>query len=250
MGTDDLSAVVADGPLVTAAAVSALAGLASILSPCILPLVSAYLSYVSGLTGAELSSGRRRGRVLAGTSLFMSGFAAVFIAMSVLAAQVALFFRDNTGTIQRVAGVLIVVLGLALLDVLPGVRQHRGLRHVPSAGLVGAPLFGAAFALSWTPCVGPALGTVLALAAAGGSTGRAVLLATAYCAGFGLPFLGLGLGLRRLLGTATWVRAHGIWVTRFGGAMFVVVGLALASGLWVGFTRWLLTTVGVGDVPL
>ena len=244
------AAVVADGPLVAALVAAALAGLASVLSPCILPLVPAYLSYATGLTGADLSSGRRRNRVLAGSALFVAGFATVFISASVLAAKVALTLGHHTRLVQAVAGVLIVALGLALLGWIPGLQRHWGMRHLPTAGLAGAPVIGAVFALSWTPCVGPTLGAVLTLAAVQGSMTRAVLLAVAYCVGLGVPFVAIGLGLGRLLGAITWVRRHGAWVTRLGGALLVVIGLSLTSGLWTAFVRWLLTTVGVGTALL
>jgi cytochrome c-type biogenesis protein len=145
---------------------------------------------------------------------------------------------------------LIIGFGLTALGLVPGFQRQWGMRPLPAAGLAGAPVFGAVFALSWTPCVGPTLASVLTLAAAEGSTLRAGILAVAYCVGLGLPFMAVGLGLGRLLGAITWVRRHGVWVTRLGGAMLVLVGLALASGVWAGFTRWLVATTGVGRAVL
>ncbi len=238
------------GPLVLAVAVAALAGLASFLSPCVLPLVPGYLSYVTGLAGADLDAGRRRGRVLAGTLLFVAGFALVFITTSVVAAAFGRTLLRHGRTAEVVVGALIILLGLAFLGWLPGLQREWRIHRLPAAGLVGAPVFGAVFALSWVPCVGPTLGAVLGLAAVGGSTGRAVVLAVAYCLGLGLPFVAFGLGLRRVLGVVAAIRRNSVWVTRIGGALLIAVGLALVTGAWGEFVTWLRATVGVGEVLL
>jgi cytochrome c-type biogenesis protein len=238
------------GPLILAAAVAVLAGLASFLSPCVLPLVPGYLSYVTGLAGADLAAGHRRGRILAGTGLFVAGFGAVFVATSVLFAGAGRLLAAHERVLQVVVGALIVVLGLAFLGLVPGLQQQWRIRSLPGAGLVGAPVFGAVFALSWAPCVGPTLGVVLGLAAVGGSTARAVTLAVAYAAGLGLPFVAVGLGLRRLLGVVAVIRRNSVWVTRIGGALLLLVGLALVTGGWTEFVNWLRASVGVGEVPI
>jgi cytochrome c-type biogenesis protein len=120
-------------------------------------------------------------------------------------------------------------------------REFR-IHRLPNAGLVGAPVFGALFGLSWMPCTGPTLGAVLALATTSGQTDRAVVLALAYSLGLGLPFVLFGLFFRRLLGVFRAVRRHSRWVTRIGGALLIVVGLALVTGAWEDFLIWLLTT--------
>jgi cytochrome c-type biogenesis protein len=247
---DRFAGVAASGPMALAVLVAALAGLVSFLSPCVLPLVPGYLSYVTGLAGADLDDGRRRGRVLAGTTLFVAGFAAVFVVGSVAAASVGRALQGHDRLLSTVAGVLIILLGLAFLGAVPGLQRQWRVQRLPAAGLVGAPVFGAVFALSWIPCVGPTLGAVLTLAAVGGSTPRAVLLAVAYCVGLGLPFVAFGLGFRRLLGVFRAVRRNSRWVTRVGGALLVVVGLALVTGAWESFVDWLRATVGLGEVPL
>ncbi|HLL64783.1 MAG TPA: cytochrome c biogenesis protein CcdA [Micromonosporaceae bacterium] len=243
-------AIAESGPLLLAVAVAALAGLASFLSPCVLPLVPGYLSYVTGLAGADLDEGRHRGRVLAGTGLFILGFSAVLITSNILAMKIGLALVANTRVVHLVAGVLIIVLGLAFLGLIPGMQREWRISRLPAAGLIGAPAFGVAFALSWVPCIGPTLGAVIGLAGVSGSVPRAVTLAVAYCLGLGLPFLAFGLGFRRVLGLSRAIRRNSRWVTRLGGAMLILVGLALALGAWDPFMIWLRATVGIGTVPI
>jgi cytochrome c-type biogenesis protein len=244
-----MSEVVTGGPLYLAVAIAALAGLVSFLSPCILPLVPGYLSYVTGLVGADLDS-PRKGRVLAGVALFITGFAAVFITVSVLAAEAGRMLIRYDRQVQLVVGLLIIVLGLAFIGVIPGMQNELRFRKLPQAGLAGAPVFGMVFALSWIPCTSPTLGAVLGMAGVGGNTGRAVVLAIGYCVGIGLPFLVFGLGLRRLAGVTKAIRRNSRWVTRIGGAMLILVGLALVTGFWGEFMIWLRVTVGPGSVGI
>lgn len=243
------------GPLLLALGAAALAGLVSFLSPCVLPLVPGYLSYMTGLAGADLdaaldSARGFRGRMLAGTLLFIAGFSAVFITTSVVLAEAGRTLLRHDRAIQVAVGVLIIVLGLAFIGVIPGLQREFRIAKLPAAGLVGAPVFGAVFALSWAPCVSPTLGAVLGLAAMSGQSGRAVTLAIAYCLGLGLPFVVVGLGFRRLIGVVKAVRRHSRWVTRIGGALLIAVGVALITGGWADFVIWLQTTVGVGEVSI
>jgi cytochrome c-type biogenesis protein len=257
------------GPLVLAIGAAALAGLVSFLSPCVLPLVPGYLSYVTGLAGADLDRALgtavpapvagavavaappvRRGRVLAGTLLFVAGFAAVFTALAILFASIGEALYKYAREVEVGVGVLIVLMGLAFLGVVPGLQREWRIRRLPAAGLLGAPVFGAVFALSWVPCTGPTLGAVLGLATVGGQTDRAVVLALAYCLGLGLPFVAFGVGFRRLIGVFAVVRRNSRWVTRIGGALLIVVGLALVTGGWTDFTNWLRATFGVGEVGI
>jgi cytochrome c-type biogenesis protein len=238
------------GPLLLAIGVAAIAGLVSFLSPCVLPLVPGYLSYVTGLAGADLDSGARRGRVVAGTLLFIAGFAAVFVSASVAFASAGRALIRHERVIEIVIGALVIVLGAAFMGLLPGLQREVRIHRLPAAGLIGAPVFGAVFALSWSPCLGPTLGAVLGLAAVGGSTWRAVTLASAYCLGLGLPFIAFGLGLRRMLGLVRAIRRNSVWVTRIGGALLVIVGLALVTGGWFEFINWLRATVGAGEVGI
>ncbi|MEU7609453.1 cytochrome c biogenesis protein CcdA [Micromonospora sp. NPDC049204] len=261
------------GPLLLAIGAAALAGLVSFLSPCVLPLVPGYLSYVTGLAGADLE-GRRpaadpapatggvavkervarvgavKGRVLAGTLLFIGGFTVVFVASAVLFASIGRVFFDYKRELQIGVGVLVIVAGLSYLGMIPALQREFRISRLPSAGLLGAPVFGAVFALSWVPCTGPTLGAVMMMATASGQTDRAVVLAVAYCLGLGIPFVVFGLGFERLLGVFRAVRRNSRWVTRVGGALLILIGLALVTGGWQSFVIWLQTTVGVGEVSI
>jgi cytochrome c-type biogenesis protein len=254
MGSSFAQTVLA-GPMLLAIGAAVLAGLVSFLSPCILPLVPGYLSYVTGLAGADLDDAlgagsvatkTRRPRVLAGTLLFVLGFTVVLTVIVTAAMSVTsglLAYRDQ---VNVVAGILIVGFGLAFLGVIPGLQREVRVHRLPDAGLLSAPLFGAVFALSWTPCIGPTLGAVYALAAATGRTDRAIVLAVAYSLGLGVPFVLFGVAFRRLIGVTAWIRRHSVWVTRIGGGLLIVVGLTLITGAWNGFLIWLQTTFDFG----
>lgn len=237
------------GPLLLAIAAATLAGLVSFLSPCVLPLIPGYLSYVTGLAGSDLNAAesderesRTKGRILAGTSLFVLGFAVVFTLMATLVANIGMTLQTHRQTLNVVLGILVIVLGLAFLGLIPGMQREVRIHKLPNAGLIGAPVFGALFALSWIPCVGPTLGAVLGLATTAGQTDRAVTLALAYSLGLGVPFVLFGLFFRRLLGVFRAVRRNSRWVTRIGGALLIVVGVTLVTGGWDSFLIWLQTT--------
>ncbi|OJF15281.1 cytochrome c biogenesis CcdA family protein [Couchioplanes caeruleus] len=234
------------GPLLLAIAAAAVAGLVSFLSPCVLPLIPGYLSYVTGLAGSDLDAtpqARAKGRILAGTSLFVLGFAVVFSLSAALVANVGKTLQTHRQALNIVLGVLIILLGLAFLGLVPGMQREVRIHRLPSAGLLGAPVFGALFAISWIPCVGPTLGAVLGLATTAGQTDRAVTLALAYSLGLGLPFVLFGLFFRRLLGVFKAVRRNSRWVTRIGGALLIGVGITLVTGGWDTFLIWLQTTI-------
>jgi len=251
---DSFVAAVTDGPLLVAMPVAAVAGLVSFLSPCVLPLVPGYLSYVTGLTGADLGDARPgaqpagdvlvrtatrtptrtrvRGRVLAGSVLFVLGFSAVFVTGGALFGGLGAELVAHQGVVDRVLGAFTVVMGLAFLGLLPGLQREVRLHRLPAGGLAGAPLLGVLFGVGWTPCLGPTLGAVQALAYTQASAGRGALLTAAYCLGLGVPFVLTGLAFRQALGAFAVVKRHNALVTRVGGALLVVVGLLLVSGLW------------------
>ncbi|GAA2758696.1 cytochrome c-type biogenesis protein [Actinopolymorpha rutila] len=219
------------GSLMLAIPIAALAGLVSFLSPCVLPLVPGYLSYVTGLTGADLASARR-GRMLAGALLFVLGFAAVFVSIGAVFGVVGNFLAVNAGLLTRILGVVAILLGLAFVGLVPWLQRDVRVHKVPAVGLAAAPLLGVLFGLGWTPCVGPTLGVAATLAVNEGTAGRGSLLMLAYALGLGVPFVLVALGFRRVLGGLSWVRRHHVWVTRAGGALLILVGLAMVTGAW------------------
>src|SRR5512132_4149158 len=230
--------IVVDGNLLIAMAVAALAGFVSFASPCVLPLVPGYLSYMSGVSGQDLEQrgDRRAGRVVAGAALFVLGFSIVFVALGAALGAVTSWLVLNRNLVTRVAGVLVIVMGLFLAGVIkPGfLYRERRLRadQVPG-GLAGALPLGMVFGLGWTPCIGPTLGAVLGLAAVGGGgASRGALLLFAYSIGLGLPFLVAALGFRRALGRFPALRARFRLFEVAGGGMLVVIGLLLLTGLW------------------
>jgi cytochrome c-type biogenesis protein len=251
--------VAANGPLILAIGASATAGLVSFLSPCVLPLVPGYLSYMTGLAGADLDStaeadesprARVIGRIVAGSLLFIAGFTLVFTLTSVIVAGIGRTLLHYEGRVELVVGILVILLGAAFLGLIPGLQREWRIQKLPSAGLIGAPVLGAVFALSWVPCTTPTLGAVLGLSLIGGETGRAVVLAVAYCLGLGLPFLIFGLGFRRLIGVFRVIRRNSRWVTRVGGGLLVLVGIALVTGGWIHFLDWLRASVGTGSAGI
>ncbi len=226
-----VESTVTDGSLLLAVPLALLAGLVSFLSPCVLPLVPGYLSYVTGLTGADLAD-HRRGQLVAGALLFVAGFTVVFVSAGVLLGGLGGFFLDHEVALQRVMGALTIVLGLAFMGVVPWFQRDLRLHRRPIVGLAGAPMLGVLFGLGWTPCIGPTLGAVLGLGLSGGDAARGGLLAVAYCIGLGLPFVAAALAFRRAMGAFGWVKGHYVWVMRLGGALLVTLGLLLVTGLW------------------
>jgi cytochrome c-type biogenesis protein len=220
-----------NGSLLLAIPVALIAGLVSFLSPCVLPLVPGYLSYVTGLSGADLADARR-GRMLAGALLFVAGFAVVFSSAGALFGVVGTFLAVHSSVLTKVLGAVTIVLGLAFVGLVPWLQRDIRIHQVPAVGLGAAPLLGVLFGLGWTPCIGPTLGVVATLAVNEATAGRGAVLMLAYAFGLGLPFVAVAVGFRRLLGTLGWVRRHHVWVTRTGGALLVLVGLLLVTGLW------------------
>jgi len=229
-----------DGSLVLAVPVALVAGLVSFFSPCVVPLLPGYLSYATGLSGADLADARR-GRMLAGSLLFVLGFTFVFVSFGALIGGVGEWLFTYERTITIVLGSLTIVLGLVFLGVVPGMQRDWRVHKVPSVGLAAAPLLGVLFGLGWAPCIGPTLTAVMSLALNEASAGRGALLSFVYCFGLGLPFILAALAYRRMLGTVGWVRRHQQWVTAFGGVMLIAVGLLLVTGWWDVLVDWIRT---------
>lgn len=220
-----------DGTLLLAVPVALVAGLVSFFSPCVIPLLPGYLSYTTGLSGADLGSAKR-GRMLAGSLLFVGGFSFVFISFASLMGSIGGWLWEYQDTITIILGALTILLGLAFLGLVPWMQRDYRYHRVPAVGLGAAPLLGVVFGLGWTPCIGPTLGVILALATQEGSGGRGALLGLVYCLGLGIPFIVAALAYRRMLGGIAWVRRHQQWVTRIGGVMLIAVGLMMVTGWW------------------
>ena len=228
--------------MLLAVPVALIAGLASFLSPCVLPMLPGYLSYATGLSGAELASGDvKRSRMLLGSVLFVLGFSVVFVALGVATGSLGYWYIEHQELVDRILGVLTIVMGLAFLGVIPWFQRDVRVHKVPAVGLAAAPLLGFLFGLGWAPCVGPTLAAIDTLAAMSGTATRGGVLLAVYSLGLGLPFILFAVLWRRALGALAFLRRHQRWVTRIGGVMLIVVGLALLTGWWDYATQWVQT---------
>ena len=226
------------GSLVLAIPVALVAGLVSFFSPCVIPLLPGYLSYATGLSGADLEHARR-GRMLAGAVLFVLGFSVVYVVIGFTAGSVGTWLVRSRTQLEMVLGVVLILLGLAFAGLVPFLQRDVRVHSVPAVGLGAAPLLGFLFGLGWTPCVGPTLSAIITLGLNEGTADRGALLAGVYCLGLGVPFIVAALAYRRALGAFSFVRRHQQWVTRVGGLMLVIVGLALITGYWDQAVSWL-----------
>src|SRR5512133_3380624 len=221
------------GSMALALPVALVAGLVSFFSPCVVPLPPGYLSYATGLGAAGVVEGStRRCRMLAGTSLFVLGFAAVFVMTGVgawSACQLLAAYRD---VITRVLGVVIIMLGLIFAGVLRIGQRDLRLHRIPAVGVAAAPLVGVVFALGWTPCLSPTLGVVINLGFNEGTALRGGLLGFAYALGLGIPFVVAGLAFTRMARAVAFLRERQQLIMRIGGAFMIIVGVLLLTGTW------------------
>jgi len=244
----------AGGSLALAIPVAAIAGLVSFFSPCCIPLLPGYLSYATGLSGADLASGeagRRRGRMLAGSVLFVVGFATVFVLIGAALGGAGLWLREYRDEITFGMGLLLILLGLVFAGIVPWFQREWRIHKIPAVGLGAAPFIGALFALGWTPCIGPTYAVISALTISDATAGRGALLSAVYALGLGIPFILAGLFYGRSQRALAFMRRHQVAVMRFGGAMLVIVGVLLATGWWDWIVQWLqLQLVGGFQVPV
>jgi len=211
------------------------AGFVSFSSPCCLPLVPGYLSYVSALPVSELADQQARRVTVRAALLFVAGFTVVFTAFGAGATLIGSLFLRHQDTIVRAFGVVIIVLGLATMGIvwLPALMRERrlDLSRVPRGPAFAFPM-GMAFAAGWAPCIGPVLATILAIAAASGSVAWGAVLLALYSVGLGLPFVLLAMGFSRAQRSLAWLRANGRRIEVGGGALLVLVGVLFVSGRW------------------
>ncbi len=221
------------GSMALALPVAFLAGLVSFFSPCVVPLLPGYLSYATGLGAAEVVEGsQHRSRMLAGASLFVLGFAVVFVITGVVAGSAGRMLAEYRDVITRVLGVLIIMLGLIFAGVLPIGQRELRIHWIPAVGVAAAPLIGVVFALGWTPCLSPTLGVVVNLGFSEGTAIRGGLLGFVYALGLGIPFVIAGLAFTKMAGAVAFLRERQQLIMRIGGILMIIVGVLLVTGTW------------------
>ena len=244
---DGVGELVFGGNLAVAIPIALAAGFVSFASPCVLPLVPGYVGYVSGFDSGE-RAGRRR--MLLGVALFVLGFSLVFVLTAVLFGIAGLLLRSWLDLILRIAGVLLIVMGLVFIGQVSFLQRQLKPQWRVATGLAGAPLLGIVFALGWAPCVGPTLAAVYTLAADSGDPVRAGILGVAYSLGLGLPFLLVALGLGWVSGSVAWLKRNIRVVNIVGGAILVLIGVLMVTGVWRLFINSLAGVIGGFVTPL
>ncbi|OBG80486.1 cytochrome C biogenesis protein ResC [Mycobacterium sp. NS-7484] len=251
--------IAAAGPVLLALGISVLAGLVSFASPCVVPLVPGYLSYLAAVVGVDESDAvsgavgvkTARWRVAGAAALFVAGFTVVFLLGAVAVLGMTTTLIVNQVLLQRIGGVVTIVMGLVFVGFIPALQRQARFAPRQWSTMAGAPLLGAVFALGWTPCLGPTLTGVIAVASAtdGATVARGVVLVLAYCFGLGIPFVVLALGSARAVTGLGWLRRHTRTIQIFGGVLLILVGAALVTGLWNEFVSWVRDAF-VSDVRL
>jgi cytochrome c-type biogenesis protein len=251
--------IAAAGPILLALAVCLLAGLVSFASPCVVPLVPGYLSYLAAVVGVDehpqpgavRAPPAARWRVAGSAALFVAGFTVVFLLGTVAVLGMTTTLITDQLVLQRVGGALTIVMGLVFVGYVPALQRQVRFAPRQLSTVAGAPLLGAVFALGWTPCLGPTLTGVITVASAtdGASVARGIVLTIAYCLGLGIPFVLLAFGSAAAVTGLGWLRRHTRALQVLGGVLLIAVGVALVSGAWNDFISWLRDAF-VSDVRL
>ncbi|MGS2665052.1 cytochrome c biogenesis protein CcdA [Corynebacterium glucuronolyticum] len=242
---DTFAGIAASGPLLLALIAAACAGLVSFASPCVVPLVPGYISYLAGIVGGDVGRDGvkkgSRGRVALAALLFVAGFTVIFVLATATVFGAISFLTLSATTLQRVGGVVTIVMGLAFMGLIPALNRDTRLTPKKLSTWIGAPLLGAVFALGWTPCLGPTLAAIISVAAGteGVTALRGVLLIVFYCLGLGVPFVLVALGSAGAMRGIDVLRRHSRTIQIVGGVLLVAVGVALVTGLWARFIGWI-----------
>ncbi|MGX1793164.1 cytochrome c biogenesis CcdA family protein [Microbacterium sp. NPDC055312] len=254
-------AVIGAGALWIAIPLALLAGLVSFLSPCILPLVPGYLGFLGGAagvggpsagSGAQVGSGTRaqRRRMLLGVLLFIAGFTVVFVAYTVIGGAASVFFLEWGDLITRILGGVVVLMGLIFLGLFGFAQRQFKMQVDSTTGLIGAPLLGFTLAIGWAPCTGPTLGAIISVGWTLGDPWRAGLLGVAYSLGLGIPFLLVALGFGWATSATAFMRRHIRTVNIVGGALLIVLGLLMVTGVWTQIMSRLTAVMSSVILPL
>ncbi|GAB3944734.1 cytochrome c biogenesis CcdA family protein [Corynebacterium tapiri] len=243
--------VVATGPLLLGILAAALAGVVSFASPCVVPLVPGYISYLAGVVGAQMRPDaehgvvvdkKRQWAVAGAAGFFVLGFTVVFLLATVSVFGLISVLALNADVLMRAGGVITILMGVVFMGLIPALQRDTRMHPKKWTGLIGAPLLGGVFALGWTPCLGPTLAAIISVSAGteGMTAARGALLIIGYCLGLGLPFILIALGSARALSAVSFLRRHSRAIQITGGVLMILVGLALVTGMWnhvIAFTR-------------
>lgn len=251
--TNPIGELVLSGSLFVAIPIALLAGLISFASPCVLPLVPGYLGFVGGFAGGDgegATARSNRNRLLLGVALFVLGFSVVFVTFGLVFGVAGLLLKQWMDIITRIAGVIIIVMGLVFIGQFTVFQRTVKPRWRIATGLAGAPFLGLVFGLGWAPCIGPTLTAVLALSLDGGSPARGAVLGAAYCLGLGIPFLLVALGFGWVSGSVNWLKRNIRIINIVGGAVLVLVGILMVTGLWQAMISALGAVIGAFVTPI
>lgn len=245
---EDFAQIILSGQLLIAIPIALLAGFVSFASPCVLPLIPGYLAYVGGMVGPDVAHPRRR--VLAGVGLFVLGFAVVFVSYGAAFGAAGYWLVRWQDPVTRVLGIVLIVMGLAFIGAFSFFQRTVKPRFAPATGLAGAPMLGVVFGIGWTPCLGPTLTAISLLSLDSGSPWRGALLGLAYCLGLGVPFLLVALGLNWMADAIAWLKRHIRAINIVGGAMLVLIGALMVTGVWTLWVYSLQAVIGGFLLPI